>query len=73
MRKQIKVFLEERHCDLFEDLESQEVNQTVGYLSGTVTRMGDLSLSLQSKNIIILSCYEKVNAFKHSCLCGVGE
>ncbi|XP_037800341.1 protein ZBED8-like [Penaeus monodon] len=64
LREEIKVFLEERHCDLLEELESQEFNQILAYLSDIFTRMNDLSLSFQGKNKNMLNCYEKLNAFK---------
>jgi len=33
LREKIEVFLEERHCDLFEELGSQEFNQSLAYMS----------------------------------------
>ena len=54
LREEIKVFLKERHCALLEELESQEFNQMVAYLSDLFTRMNDLSFSLQGKNINML-------------------
>ena len=45
-------------------MEYPEFNQILAYLSDIFTRMNDLSLSLQSKNINIFNCYEKLNAPK---------
>ena len=45
-------------------MESQEFNQMLAYLSDIFTRMNDLSVSMQGKNISILKCREKLNAFK---------
>jgi len=65
LREQFKVFLEKRHFDLLEELESQRFNQIPAYLSDILTRMNDLSQSLPGKKTNILNCYEKLNAFKY--------
>ena len=64
LRKEIQVFLRERHHNLLEELESHEFNQMLAYLSDIFTRMNDLSLSLQGRSMNMLNCYEKLNAFK---------
>jgi len=46
LREQIKVFLEERDCDKPEELESQEFNLILAYLSDIFTCTNNLSLLL---------------------------
>uniref|UniRef100_UPI00358EA82C protein FAM200C-like n=1 Tax=Myxine glutinosa TaxID=7769 RepID=UPI00358EA82C len=64
LREEIKVFLEERECDLVGALESQQFAQMLAYLADIFTRMNDLSVPLQGKGINILKACEKLNAFK---------
>ena len=45
-------------------MESKEFNQMLAYLSDIFSRMNDLSVSMQGKNINILKCCEKLNVFK---------
>ena len=61
------------YCDLLEELKWQESNQICAYLSDIFTRMNDMSISIQGKNISILNCHKKLNASKISCLYCVGE
>ena len=56
--------LEERGSHLLRALESQEFIQMLAYLADIFTCMNDLSVSLQGKQINILKCCEKLNAFK---------
>uniref|UniRef100_UPI00358EB4CC protein FAM200C-like n=1 Tax=Myxine glutinosa TaxID=7769 RepID=UPI00358EB4CC len=64
LREEIKVFLEERECDLVGAFESKQFAQMLAYLADIFTRMNDLSVSLQGKGINILKACEKLNAFK---------
>uniref|UniRef100_UPI00358E7D1C protein FAM200C-like n=1 Tax=Myxine glutinosa TaxID=7769 RepID=UPI00358E7D1C len=59
LQEEIKVFLEERECDLIGALESFSFSS-----ADIFTRMNDLSVSLQGKGINILKTCEKLNAFK---------
>jgi len=49
LRGQVKVFLEERHCNHFEELESQEFTQIPAYFIDIFTCMNDISSSLHGK------------------------
>ena len=71
MREQIKVILEENHCDLLEGMETREFNKILAHFSDIFTHMNDSSLSIQGKNINILNCYAKLKQI--CCPCGVGE
>ena len=64
LREEVKALLKKRDYDLSKKIESQEFNQILAYLSDIFTRMNDLSFSMQEKNISILKCREKLNAFK---------
>ena len=64
LREEVKALLKKRDYDLSKEIESQEFNQMLAYLSDIFTRMNDLSVSMQEKNISILKCREKLNAFK---------
>ena len=61
MREEVKALLKERDYDLPKEMESQEFNQTLAYLGDIFTGK---SVSMQGKNINILKCREKLNAFK---------
>ena len=64
LREDVKALLKEHDYDLFKEIESQEFNQMLAYLSDIFTRMNDLSVFMQGKNVSILKCREKLNAFK---------
>ena len=64
LRKEVKALLKERDYDHAKEMESKEFNQILAYLSDIFSRMNDLSVSMQGKNINILKCYEVLNAFK---------
>ena len=49
---------------LLEELQSQEFNPILAYLSEIFTRMNNLSLSFQGKNMNISNCYKKLHVFK---------
>ena len=51
LRKEVKAFLRERDYDHVEEIESNEFNQMLAYLSDIFSRMNDLSVSMQGKNI----------------------
>jgi len=59
-----QTFSGESHGDLLEELESQECKQILAQFSDIFTRVNDLSLSLQGKNINTLNCHRQPNAFK---------
>ncbi|XP_076329566.1 protein FAM200C-like [Tachypleus tridentatus] len=61
LQEEVKTFLKERDYDLPEEIESQEFNQMLAYLSDIFTRMSGLSVSLQGKNINILKCCERLH------------
>lgn len=64
LRKEVQTFLKERDYDLAGDMESQEFNQMLAYLSDIFSRMNDLNISMQGENVNILTCCEKINSFK---------
>ena len=64
MRKVVKAFLKERDYDYAKEMESKEFNQILAYLSDIFSRMNNLSVSMQAKNINIIKCCEVLNAFK---------
>ena len=61
LREEFKALLKERDYDLPKEIKSQEFNLTLAYLSDIFTRK---NVSMQGKNINILKCREKLNAFK---------
>ena len=60
-REEVKALLEEYNYNLPKEMESQEFNQMLAYLSDVFTRK---SVSMQRKSINILKCREKLNALK---------
>ena len=51
LREEFKALLKERGYDLPKEMESQEFNQMLAYLSDIFTRMNDLSVFIQGRNI----------------------
>lgn len=64
LREEAKALLKERDNDLSKEMESKEFNQMLAYLGDIFSRMNDLSVSMQGKNVNILKCCEKLKAFK---------
>ena len=73
LREEVKPLLKERDYDLPKEMESKEFYQMLAYLSNIFNRMNDLIVSIQGKNINIISCCEKLNAFKEKLHLGVDE
>lgn len=63
LRKEVKALLKERDYDHVKKMETKEFDQILAYLSDIFSRMNDLSVSMQGKNITILKCCEVLNAF----------
>ena len=59
--REVKALLKECDYNLPKEMESQEFNQMLAYLSDVFTRK---NVSMQGKSINILKCREKLNAFK---------
>ena len=49
LREEVKALLKVRDYDLPKEMESQEVNQMLDYLSEIFTRMNDLNVSTEGK------------------------
>ena len=64
LQEKVKALLQKHDYNLPKEMESQEFNQMLVYLSEIVTHMNDLSISMQGKNINILKCHKKLNVFK---------
>ena len=64
MRKEVKAFLKERDYDHFKEIESKEFIQILAYLSDIFSRLHDMSVFKQERNVNILKCREIINALK---------
>ena len=64
LREEVKALLKELDYDLPKQMEPQEFNQMLGYLSDIFTRMNDLSVSIRGKHVNILKCREKLNLWR---------
>ena len=59
--EEVNASLKECDYNLPKEIESQEFNQMLAYLSHVFTHKG---VSMQGKSINILKCHKKLNAFK---------
>ncbi len=62
--KEVKIFLNDKKSILLVEICSKEFEQRLAYTSDIFSHMNDVSILLQGRNINILYCKEKLNAFK---------
>ena len=64
LRKEVKAFLKELYYEHFKEIESKEFIQILAYLSDIFSRLNDMSVSMQGRNVNVLKCREIINALK---------
>ena len=68
LRNKVKVFLKKCDYDHAKEMESEEFNQILAYLSDIFSLMNNLSVSIQGENTNKLKFCEVLNAFKEKLL-----